>query len=203
MAQAASKSALAAENKETDWKTALRVLVDTIKAKKDRVSSINGEISGKYDVLEKDGVNKRGAKMFLALDGMEESERRDVLRTIEKLGEVAGWDKSADLVDQAEDGGDDKSNILEMPKKAKGKKGEEPEGETDGTKKIDPAAFKGAVVDRLVEESDIKEADAYVLANQIYDDLTDADKSQLNHTLAVKKADDLMETWEEDEPTKQ
>lgn len=203
MANAASKEALAAEGKETDWKGAHRVLVDTVKAKKDKVSSINGEISAKYDILEKDGVNKRGAKMFLTLDGLEGDERRDTLRTLEKLGAAAGWDNGADLVDQAEKGDAeaDKSNVLEMPKKAKPKKGEE--APSDGDAKIDPAAFKAAYVDRVCEESDMKEADAYVLANKVFDSLTTAEKGQLSHTLAVKKADEEMETWEEDEPTKQ
>lgn len=196
MVQAASKQALAAEGKETNWKAALRIIVDTIKAKKDKVSSINGEISAKYDILEKDGVNKKGARMFMSLDAMEESERRDVLRTVEKLGEQAGWDKGADLVDQAEDGKEDKSNVLEMPKKGSAKK-----TESDGDKKIDPAAFKAAIVDRIAEESDMKEADAYVLANQIYEELGDKEKGELSHTLAVKKADEQMESWEEEEPS--
>ena len=195
MVQAASKEALANEGKETDWKGALRVINDTIKAKKDKVSSINGEISAKYDILEKDGVNKKGARMFMSLDALEESERRDVLRTLEKLGAVAGWDKSSDLVDQAETKGD--GNVVEMPKpKGKGDVGDPP-AEMDGNTKIDPASWKSAFVDHVMEESNMERQDAYVLANTVFDSMTSEERADLTHTTAVKKADSEMATWPE------
>lgn len=208
MANAASKEALANEGKEPNWKGALRILVDTVKAKKDKISSINGEISAKYDVLEKDGVNKKGARIFMSLDSLEDSERRDVLRTVEKLGEVAGWTKGADLVDQAE-GKEGASKVLEMPKpKGKGKadKGaaaETVEEEPTADSPCDPATFKATMVERFCEESDLKEADAYVLANRVFDNLSDEKKGALTRKLAHAEAETEMDNWPEEEPTKQ
>ena len=208
MANAASKEALANEGKEPDWKGALRILIDTVKAKKDRVSSINGEISAKYDVLEKEGVNKKGARMFLSLDALEASERKDVLRTIEKLGDAAGWSKGTDLVDQAE-GKEPSNNVLEMPKPkgkdkaGKGASAETAEEEPTADSPCDPATFKATMVERFCEESDLKEADAYVLANRVFDALDDKKKGALTRKLAHAEAEAEMDNWPEEEPTKQ
>lgn len=207
MANAASKDRVAADLEGPDYKGTLDLLRNRIKAKKDKVSGINGEISGIYDQIEKKGVNKAGARMFLQLDGKEEAERRDILRTIQKLAEVAGWDGSGDLVDDAE--GKGATNVVTMPKKgggaaapAAGDDGDE-DGDVDADARVDPATFKSTVVNHLAENSDLAEADAYVIANRIYDDLTTAEKEALSRRLAVTKADEEMADWPEEEETKQ
>src|SRR5690606_24468949 len=99
-----------------------------IKAKKDHVSSTNGEISALWDQVEKLGINKRGARIFLTLDGMEDYERKDVLRTIQKMAAEAGWDESGDMVDKAEG-----NNVVKMPAPA------DPKGKGKGKAKDEPA----------------------------------------------------------------
>jgi hypothetical protein len=74
-----------------------------IKAKKDNVSSLNGEIADIYAKVDGHKVNVKAGKIFYALDRMEEDERNDVLRSLNGLCDAAGWDEvDEDLVDQAE-----------------------------------------------------------------------------------------------------
>ena len=75
-----------------------------IPAKKDRISSITGEIGDIYAKVEGMKCNRKGAKIFYALDRMEQSERDDVLRTLEGLLAAAGYDEEnrTDLMDIAE-----------------------------------------------------------------------------------------------------
>jgi len=202
MANAASKERVAADIEGPDYKGTLDLLRNRIKAKKDKVSGINGEISGICDQIEREGVNRAGARVFLQLDGKEEAERRDILRTIQKLAEVAGWDKSGDLMDDAEGNG----NVVEMPLGGKaGGVSDDGDGEesTDPDAKIDPAKFKAVIVDHITDNAELAEADAYVVANRIYDSLTTAEKEGLTRRLAVAKADEEMEDWPEVEETKQ
>lgn len=187
MAKPASKDQIAADIEGPNYNKALDLLRNRVVAKKSKVAEVNGEISGIYDQIDKMGVNKVGARMFLALDGKEDAERKDILRTIMKLSELAGWNKGGDLMDQAEG-----TNIVEMPRPAGS--GDDGDGE-----ELDPAGFKAVVVERIAEESDLAEADAYVIANTIYDSLTTAEKSSLTRTLAMAKADEEMEDWEADE----
>jgi hypothetical protein len=103
MGNKATTDNVAADMSPPNFRAAVKTL-RTIKSKKDKVSSINGEISGIYDRVEGYKVNKKGARIFLMLDGLEEAERIDILRTVNGLADVAEWDKEAsDLVDQAED----------------------------------------------------------------------------------------------------
>lgn len=197
MANQASKEAIAASIAPTDWKGGLDILRNRVKAKKDHVASTNGEISALYDQIEKKGINKKGARIFLSLDGLEDSERKDVLRTVQKLAEEAGWNNTGDMVDQAEG-----NNVVEMPGGAGAKAGAPADEAVDPDAKIEPATFKAAIVARIAEESDMAEADAYVIANRIYDDLTTSEKKKLSHKLAVEKADDEMQDWPE-VPTEQ
>ncbi len=77
----------------------------TIKPKKERIAGINGEIGGIYDAVEGFKVNKKAARIFLTLDGLEPDEQQDIFRSLTGLIDAAGWEKG-DLVDQAE-GADD------------------------------------------------------------------------------------------------
>ena len=211
MANTASKDQVQADIAPVDFKGGLEIIRNRIKAKKDSVSKVNGEISGLWDQIEKKGINKDGAKLFLRLDGLEDVERRDVLRTLRKLGEEAGWNLSADMIDQVEGGGD----VLEMPSRGKAKASEGGEdadplndAPTDDTAvdpeaKIEPATFKAAIVGRIVDESDLEQADAYVIANRIFDDMTSQQKKGLCHRLAVELADKEMEDWPGEDETKQ
>lgn len=202
MAGAASKDRVRADIEPTDFKGGLEIIRNRIVAKKGKVGEINGEISGLWDQVEKKGIHKKGARIFLTLDGLEESERRDALRTINKLAEAAGWNTSGDLVDEAEGGGAD---ILEMPSLGRGAPGEgdEVENKVDVDAKLEPAGFKSAIVDIISDASDLSEADAYVIANRIYDDLTTKEKSKLTRRLAGEKAEAEMADWPEDDETKQ
>lgn len=196
MARKANAEAIAQEAEGPDYVGACVILRDRIKAKKDKVAGINGEVSGLYDQIEKKGVNKIGARMFLTLDGKEDDERKDILRTITKLAEAAGWNDGGDMVDKAEG-----TNVVRMPG-AKSDKADSPgdgEGEAQG-EKLDPAGFKSVVVERLTERSDLTDAEAYPVAGTVFDGLTTEEKSNMTRELAIAKADAEMEDWESDTP---
>lgn len=77
--------------------------IRTTKAKKDRISGINGEIAQVYVKVEGFKVNRKAAKVFYALDNMEQDERMDFMRSLNGLCDASGWDETGeDLVDQAE-----------------------------------------------------------------------------------------------------
>jgi len=194
MARKANAEAITAEIKGPDYAGACSIMRDRVKAKKDQVSSVNGEISGLMDQVEKKGVNKIGARMFLALDGKEDHERKDILRTIIKLGEVAGWSDQGDMMDQAEG-----NNVVRMPSGGKSEtaKSDGDDSQSEGDR-LDPATFKSVVVERITAESDMNDAEAYPLADGIYKDLTTEEKGAMTRTLAVAKADELMADWETD-----
>lgn len=102
MAVRADAETVAADMRPPDFRKGLKTLRQ-IKAKKDRASGINGEIAQIYATVEGYKVNKKAAKVFLALDGMEMPERNDILRSLQGLIDVAEWDKDiSDLVDSAE-----------------------------------------------------------------------------------------------------
>ena len=147
--------------------------------------------------MEKKGVNKQGCRIFLRLDDMEAAERNDVLRTIAKLSELAGWDKSGDMLDQST------NNVVEMPKPkggadAAGVSDSDTGGEdVDVDAKCDPAAWKAAYVEHMVNGSELEEADAYVLANKAYESLTTKQKGNLTRRGATNAAETEMADWPE------
>ena len=103
MAERATAAGVAADMKPPNYRGAVQ-RIRGIKAKKSRIAGINGEISGIYDTVEGYKVNKKAARIFLALDGLEADERQDIIRSLLGLIEVAEWDQG-DLVDQAEGAG--------------------------------------------------------------------------------------------------
>ena len=202
MAKAASRDGVTADLKPVDFKKGLDIIRNRIKAKKDHVSSTNGEISALWDQFEKLGINKKGGRIFLSLDGLEVSERNDVLRTLNKLAEAAGWDTAGDMVDKAEG----KSNVVEMPKPGKGKEkaGDTPpaddsdlvgeDEDIDPNAPIDPAKFKAVMVDYLIDETvGIDEAGGYVIANRLFEDRNE--KKSLTRTYAIELMQAEIDTW--------
>jgi hypothetical protein len=80
-----------------------------IKPKKERIAGINGEIGGIYDTVVGFKVNKKAARIFLALDGLESDEQQDIWRSLTGLIDAAEW-SIGDLVDRAE--GAEPGNII-------------------------------------------------------------------------------------------
>ena len=102
MAKKATAEAVAADMRPPDFRAAVQ-RIRTIGAKKDKIASVNGEIADIYAKVEGHKVNRKAAKIFAALDGLEQPERDDILRSLSGLADAAGWDEeSQDLVDQAE-----------------------------------------------------------------------------------------------------
>ncbi len=103
MANKASAANVQADMQPPNFRAAVQH-VRTTKAKKDKMSGLNGEIAAIYAKIEGFKVNRKGAKIFYALDNMEASERNDVLRSLNGMCDAAGWDEiDEDLVDKAND----------------------------------------------------------------------------------------------------
>ncbi len=108
MANKASAENVQADMQPPNYRSAVQ-RIRTIPAKKDKISSVNGEIADIYAKIEGHKVNRKAAKIFYALDRMEGDERADVLRSLNGLCDASGWDEtSEDLVDQAE------GNVVQM-----------------------------------------------------------------------------------------
>jgi hypothetical protein len=102
MAEAANAGSVAGQIKPPEYRKAVQ-LIRTIKAKKEKISSVNGEIGDVWGKVEGHRVHKKAGKFFAALDAMEEPERADVMRSFNGLADAAGWnEEEGDLVDGAE-----------------------------------------------------------------------------------------------------
>lgn len=102
MANKASAENVQADMQPPNYRAAVQ-RIRTVSAKKDKISSVNGEIADIYAKVEGHKVNRKAAKIFYALDRMEADERNDVLRSLNGLCDASGWDETEeDLVDQAE-----------------------------------------------------------------------------------------------------
>ena len=103
MAEAANAENVNQGARPPDYRYAVQQIRGNIEKKKDRISSINGEIADVFAKIESRGVNKKGARIFAMLDKLEGPERLDVLRTVNGMCDASGWpDDNADLADQAE-----------------------------------------------------------------------------------------------------
>jgi hypothetical protein len=209
MAKAASREGVANDLKPVDYKKGLNLIQNRIKAKKDHVSSTNGEISGLWDEVEKLGINKKGARIFMSLDGLELSERNDILRTLDNLSVAAGWGPEADMVDAAEG----KAGV-EMPKPAPAAKPTPPPrgkpklaavpsgGTPDPEEAIEPATAKADIVALLREtDEELDDAEAYVIANKVFDE-RDTTRA-LTRKYAAELAQAEIDSWPEETETKQ
>lgn len=102
MANKASAESVQRDMQPPNYRAAVQK-IRTVQAKKDKLGSINGEISDIYAKVEGHKVNRKAGKIFYALDRMEAEERQDVIRSLNGLCDAAGWDENhEDLVDQAE-----------------------------------------------------------------------------------------------------
>ena len=103
MANKATAAGVQADMQPPNYRAAV-LQIRTTKAKKDRVSGINGEIAGVYAKVAGFKVNTKAGKIFYALDNMTPEDRADVMRSLSGLCDAAGWaETEQDLVDQAED----------------------------------------------------------------------------------------------------
>lgn len=102
MAQRADADRVAADMRPPDFRKALKTMRQ-IKAKKEKIAGVNGEIAGIYATVEGHKVNKKAAKIFMALDSLELPEKNDILRSLQGLIDVAEWEKDVtDLADMAD-----------------------------------------------------------------------------------------------------
>lgn len=218
MANKADKDRVRGDIAGPDYAGAIAIIRDQIAGKKNRLSTINGEISGLWDTVEKKGVNTQGAKIFLRLDGMDEADRNDVLRTVQAMADEAGWNKQGDMIDQA--GG----NVIEMPRPAakqpaaekppKGaakaaaaaaaaaEKAPAPAGDADlnPTDVLDRADYIQVMADQIAANSVLNPDEAHKAAVEIWTDLPNRDRdAPRTRENALANADKEMESWPEDD----
>lgn len=154
MANKASAAAVQGDMQPPNYRAAVQ-RIRTIQAKKDKIGSVNGEIADIYAKVEGHKVNRKGAKIFYALDRMTPEERQDVMRSLNGLCDAAGWDDNhEDLVDQAE------GNVVSMRFG-----GGQADGDADLDEAIAEEAGKGDDVDEALAE-DFTEATDEELAAQ-------------------------------------
>lgn len=101
----ATAEKVAADMSPPNYRGAYKVL-GGIDAKMAKIASLNGEIGGIFDRVEGFKVNKKAAKIFMALDKLEAVERNDIMKSLEGLIGVAEWDRS-DLLTPVTSGDDD------------------------------------------------------------------------------------------------
>lgn len=102
MAKKASAANVQADMAPPNYRSAVQH-IRSAKAKKDKISGINGEIAQIYAKVEGFKVNAKAGKIFYALDNMTPEDRLDVMRSLNGLCDAAGRDETdSDLVDDAE-----------------------------------------------------------------------------------------------------
>lgn len=210
MPKKADKDSVRVSGELPDYKKGIKMLRDSVKTRKLRISGIQGEIAGVWDQIEKMGINKEGARIFLKLDDMQPHVRNDVLRTIQLMAEASDW-SDGDMLDKAE------NNVVQMPqpggkapaapapptapspkreskvdKPARGAKGDDKEvlNQTD---------YIAAMVKVVVELSTLNETDAYKVAREIWDDLPNRDRdSKRTEANAIANARAEVDGWPEE-----
>jgi len=209
MARKADKDSVRISGELPDYEKGIKMLRDSVKTRKLRISGIQGEIAGVWDQLEKMGINKEGARIFLKLDDMQPAIRDDVLRTIQLMADASDWDKG-DMIDQAQD------NVVQMPAPGKGAGAAPPTAPSpkreskvqkparggpapDDKAVLNQADYKAAMAGRIQELSTLNETDAYKVAKEIWDDLPNRDRdSKRTLANAIKNAEAEVEGWPED-----
>lgn len=102
MAERANADSVAADIRPPQYRPAVKLMRVDIKKKKERISGINGEIGDIWGKIEGMKVPKAAGRIFMALDAMEDVERREILRCINGLIDAAEWNEpEADLADLA------------------------------------------------------------------------------------------------------
>lgn len=103
MANAANAENVNADMRPPDYRYAVQQIRGGIEKKKDKISSVNGEIADIWSKIEGKGVNKKAGKFFAMLDKCETDERMDIMRSVNGMCDAAGWPENAgDMVDAAE-----------------------------------------------------------------------------------------------------
>lgn len=138
----ATAAKVSADMSPPNYRGAIKLL-GTIEPKKNKIGSLNGEIGGIFDRVEGFKVNKKAAKIFMALDKLEAVERNDIMRSLEGLIAAAEWDRS-DLLSNASDDGDDA----------------DPDGDGETDEEVDE--IDDAVGDEKPETDDVDQAAADV-----------------------------------------
>lgn len=104
MAKAATSESVAAGRRDPQYHNAIALIRGSLRQKKDKISSINGELKEIWDKIEAGmKVDKIGARMFMQLDKLEPDERQAAYRAFLGMAEASDWpEMTGDLVDQAE-----------------------------------------------------------------------------------------------------
>lgn len=101
MAKKASADQMAADMRPPNYREAVQRLKGIVE-KKTKIASVNGDIATIYSQVEGLKVDKRSARIFMAIDKFDPAERLLIMRDINGLMDAAGWEKEgADLVDRA------------------------------------------------------------------------------------------------------
>lgn len=144
MARKASADVIQADMQPPNFRAAV-ARIRTIKAKRDKLASVNGEIADIYAKVEGHKVNRKAAKIWYMLDGLEGPERMDVMRSLNGLCDASGWDEEAeDLVDAAE------GNVVHM------RVGRTPDSEEESEQLLDEATtdeFTEATEEELAKQA--------------------------------------------------
>lgn len=101
MAQNATGERVAGAIRPPNYRSAVS-RIRSVKAKKEKIGSVNGEIADIWAKVEGDRVNKQAGKWFAKLDSLEPADRNDVLRSLQGLMDAAGW--PSDVSDLADGG---------------------------------------------------------------------------------------------------
>jgi len=102
MAKRATTETVQADMQPPNYRGAVQ-RIRSIKAKREKIGSVNGEIADIYAKIEGMKVNKKAAKIFDVLDRLELVDRNDVLRSFQGLVDASGWEADAeDLVSSAD-----------------------------------------------------------------------------------------------------
>lgn len=229
MAKKADKEGVGASIELPDYAKGIKMLRDSVKTRKLRISGIQGEIAGVWDQLEKMGINKEGARIFLKLDDMQPHVRNDVLRTVQLMAEASDWDEAGDMVDQAEGnvvrmpqpggappaappaakpggGGPDTRPDSKTPRPSRAKGGDgagQPikDGVDTDDGVLSQMDYKAVMAGRIRELSTLNEQDAFKVAKEIWDDLPNRDRdSKRTKANALANAEAEVESWPEAEP---
>ncbi|WP_417615347.1 hypothetical protein [Parasphingorhabdus sp.] len=102
MASAAKEADVNGEVGQPDFERAMKIYKGDIKPAQGKVGEFSQELSTAYKSIKKDCNIQPGAmKLYVKLDGMEESKRDDFLRSLNGLMKAGGIFMPRDMLDAA------------------------------------------------------------------------------------------------------